>query len=80
MYFVRTYCVGDFVVSDTFAVRCIGVEIRTIGVEDLEQITTLKEEILCGVFCQKAATWFGCRAEKVQVTALSDQLDVHANG
>ena len=38
----------------------------------LEQFTTLKEGILRGVFRQKAAAvaWFGCRAEKAQVTVL----------
>ena len=35
----------------------------------LQQFTTLKEGILRGVFKQKAArAWFGCRAEKAQVT------------
>ena len=34
-----------------------------------QQLTTLKEGILRGVFKQKAArAWFGCRAEKAQVT------------
>ena len=50
-------------------------------VEDiLEQLTTLKEGILRGVFRQKAAAaWFGCRAEKAQVTALlPGQLDVYS--
>ena len=37
----------------------------------LQQFTTLKEGILRGVFKQKAArAWFGCRAEKAQVTVL----------
>ena len=37
----------------------------------LHQFTTLKEGILRGVFKQKAArAWFGCRAEKAQVTVL----------
>ncbi len=37
----------------------------------LEQFTTLKAGILRGVFRQKpAAAWFGCRAEKAQVTVL----------
>ena len=37
----------------------------------LQQFTTLKEGILRGVFKQKAAgAWFGCRAEKAQITAL----------
>ena len=37
----------------------------------LEQFVTLKEGILRGVFRQKAAAaWFGCRAEKAQVTVL----------
>ena len=37
----------------------------------LEQFTTLKEGILRGVFKQKAArAWFGCRAEKAQITVL----------
>ena len=44
----------------------------------LEQFITLKEGILRGVFRQKAtAAWFGCRAEKAQVTMLlPGQLDV----
>ena len=37
----------------------------------LKQFTTLKEGILRGVFRQKtAAAWFGCRAEKAEITAL----------
>ena len=37
----------------------------------LQQFTTLKEGILRGVFKQKAArAWFGCRAEKAQITVL----------
>ena len=37
----------------------------------LKQLTTLKEGILPGVFWQKAAAaWFGCRAEKAQITVL----------
>ena len=37
----------------------------------LKQFTTLKEGILRGVFRQKAAAaWFGCRAEKAQITVL----------
>ena len=37
----------------------------------LRQFTTLKEGILRGVFRQKAAgAWFGCRAEKAQITVL----------
>ena len=37
----------------------------------LRQFTTLKEGILRGVFKQKAArAWFGCRAEKAQITVL----------
>ena len=37
----------------------------------LQQFTTLKEGILRGVFRQKAAAaWFGCRAEKAQITVL----------
>ena len=46
----------------------------------LEQFTTLKEGILRGVFRQKAAAaWFGCRAEKAQVTVLlPGQLDVYS--
>ena len=37
----------------------------------LQQLTTLKEGILRGVFKQKAAgAWFGCRAEKAQITVL----------
>ena len=37
----------------------------------LEQFVTLKAGILRGVFRQKAAAaWFGCRAEKAQVTVL----------
>ena len=38
----------------------------------LQQFTTLKtEKILRGVFKQKAAhAWFGCRAEKAQITVL----------
>ena len=37
----------------------------------LKQFTTLKEGILRGVFKQKAAAaWFGCRAEKAQITVL----------
>ena len=37
----------------------------------LQQFTTLKEGILRGVFKQKAArAWFGCCAEKAQVTVL----------
>ena len=37
----------------------------------LQQFTTLKGGILRGVFKQKAArAWFGCRAEKTQVTVL----------
>ena len=36
-----------------------------------EQFTTLKKGILRGVFRQKAAAaWFGCRAEKAQITVL----------
>ena len=48
-------------------------------VDILEQFTTLKEGILRGVFRQKAAAaWFGCRAEKAQVTVLlPGQLDVY---
>ncbi len=44
----------------------------------MEQFTTLKEGVLRGVFRQKAAAaWFGCRAEKAQVTVLlPGQLDV----
>ena len=46
----------------------------------LEQFTTLKERILRGVFRQKAAAaWFGCRAEKAQVTVLlPGQLGVYS--
>ena len=46
----------------------------------LEQFTTRKEGILRGVFRQKAAAaWFGCRAEKAQVTVLlPGQLDVYS--
>ena len=37
----------------------------------LKQFTTLKEGILRGVFRQKAAAaWFGCRAEKAEITVL----------
>ena len=37
----------------------------------LQQFTTLKDGILRGVFKQKGArAWFGCRAEKAQVTVL----------
>ena len=38
----------------------------------LQQFTTLKEGILRGLFRQKAAAaaWFGCRAEKAQITVL----------
>ena len=37
----------------------------------LQQLTTLKEGILRGVFQQTAAgAWFGCRAEKAQITVL----------
>ena len=37
----------------------------------LQQFTTLKEGILCGAFRQKAAgAWYGCRAEKAQITVL----------
>ena len=44
-----------------------------------EQFTKLKEGILRGVFRQKAAAaWFGCRAEKAEVTVLPGQLDVHS--
>ena len=52
-----------------------------VSVEDiLEQFTTLKEGILRGVFRQKAAAaWFGCRAEKAQVTVLlHGHLDVYS--
>ena len=39
--------------------------------DTLQQLTTLKEGILRGVFRQKAAgAWFGCRAEKAQITVL----------
>ena len=47
-------------------------------VEDItEQFGTLKEGILRGVFRQKAAAaWFGCRAEKAQITViLPSKLD-----
>ena len=46
----------------------------------LEQFTTLKEGILRGVLRQKAAAaWFGCRAEKAQVTVLlPGGLDVNS--
>ena len=47
---------------------------RLIGltpVDDILQHTTLKEGILREVFKQKAArAWFGCRAEKAQITVL----------
>ena len=37
----------------------------------LQQFTTLKDGILRGVFKQQTArTWYGCRAEKAQVTVL----------
>ena len=37
----------------------------------LQQLTTLKEGILRGVFKQKAArAWFGCCADKAQITVL----------
>ena len=40
-------------------------------VDDILQQFTIKEGILRGVFKQKAArAWFGCRAEKAQVTVL----------
>ena len=39
--------------------------------DDVLQLTTLKEGILRGVFKQEAVgAWFGCRAEKAQITVL----------
>ncbi len=45
----------------------------------LQQFTTLKEGILRGVYKQQAArAWYGCRAEKAQVTVLlPGECDYH---
>ena len=71
MYFIRTYCIGDFVVSDKFGNRCIG---------DSVAIGSCMSCVLNSLWVYHSPQWWGLRPLRVLLWWIHESQLNHLRG